>query len=452
MATATIYIPTIDDLYSTPASRDIVQTTPALGPEWIRHTVERRYPQHRLRVVYGEHGKLPAGPDLVRPGDAFFGVSCTSLTYRNALPLVDYARSIGVPVVIGGAHARNCSRAILRSRPGVWVAVAEGECVVADLLEGKDPRSIPGLLCDVEQRTTQPEIVPYEFEPFLHTSVDFENTFFKYGNNTAIMFRDDRAKRVVPVRGIPGCTKKTPCSFCSVQRVRKYDPPTRARYLADERRSIIEQFGSDVYIRDASDALPEQECLEILAREVKGGSGNRIYCSAMVWDIIQPERLATAREAGYTDILIGLDGFSPSLFSQIGKPSETHELTFKFLDMTRDLPLHLFVTGIVGWAGESRRTLAEARDTIQRLLTYPQVVMISVNYLLALPGTKVHHDMVKLGVIDPLDDCLNMRKAFSEHFRMKSPEIAFEEFKSYVDDKLLKLDPRVQQFIGFEAA
>jgi radical SAM superfamily enzyme YgiQ (UPF0313 family) len=453
MATATILVPPIDSLYATDSARYMGVSSPALGPEWIRHTVESLYPQHRVRIVYGQIGEELDPDTVIRRSDTFFGVSCTSLSYPPSVPFIKRAQELGVPVVVGGAHARTAVRALLRRRPGVMVATGWGESVVADLLNGVDPEKVPGLRCSLDSpQSGRPQTFPYEMVPFLHQTTDYTPFFTAWQRSGQRVYHDLAAQRVVAVRGITGCTKRSVCSFCAVQRVPPYDFENRGRYLAAERLDIIERFGGDTYIRDCSDALPDQRCLETLAEHLgDAADGVRTYCGAMVWELLEERRLESARRAGYTDFLIGLEAFCEPHLPYTGKPPETMRLLFEFLDRTRGDGIHIFVSGIIGWPGETAATLAESSRTIERLLTYPQIVSVSVNYLLALPGTIVHRDLAREGCLQLDDDMPDLRAAFLRHLELRSPTMSFGGLVEFVD-RVVALDPRVVQYTGFSAA
>ena len=249
------------------------------------------------------------------PDDTFMGISCTSLSYGPALPVMEYAQSIGVPVIVGGAHARTACRQILKSRRGVGVVTGAGEGVVEAVMNGVDLDQIPGLRFNLGERSLpSPDLFSYETIPFLHQTTDYQYFFDEWQNEGQRVYHDSSASRVVSVRGITGCHYKKVCSFCAVQRIKPYDPVERGKYLVQERKNIAAVYGDDSYIRDCSDALPATRTLEAMAQERNGDEDYRVYTGAMVWDLLEGNRLELARRAGYTDFLIGLEAFCQTAY------------------------------------------------------------------------------------------------------------------------------------------
>jgi radical SAM superfamily enzyme YgiQ (UPF0313 family) len=427
----------------------MINSSPALGPEWIRHNVELYHPEHELRVVYGEPDDRPTLDELMKPGDSFIGFSCTTLSYRPIIPLMEEANRRDIPVMVGGAHARLGHKAILKNRPYAMVVPDAGENAVMDLLNGLPREKIRGMRYKGGPPAKQSPGA-YETIPFLHQTIDYKGFAERFVTRSRKTFRDDSVDAVISVRGITGCTKTKACSFCAVQRVIPFDPVERARYMIAERRAIAREYGDNAYIRECSDSLPEPACLDAMGDVLEAQPmGNRVYCGGMVWELIDKDMYRQCRRAGYTDFLIGLESFYDQHFEHVFKPSDSIDMLFALLEKTKHEPVRFFVSGIVGWPGESETSLTKSLDVINRILEYPQVVSLSVNYLLALPGTAVFHDMVKLGAVNPEDDCHDLREVFQKNVELRCPDTNFDRLQRFVADAIEADSNRVVQYTGF---
>ena len=448
MASGVILLPSIESCYTTDSTRTISQILPALGPELIRHVIKLRYPQHDIRVAYGDHQHIEKLDDLVTPDDRFVGFSCTGLSYKPAIPLIREAQERGLPAIVGGVHPRLMSETILKRRPGLFVVTGPGEKIIEDLLNDVPLDEIEGLLSSGQPISEAPP-VPFEFRPFLHETTDYSMFFESWAGNGVKLYRDEGADRLVAVRGITGCSKRKTCSFCTVQRVEPYDPEVRAKYLLDERRSIIDHFGERVYILDCSDSLPSQDCLEAMAKNINGDAGRtRVHSGAMVWELARKERFDAALAAGYNDFLVGLEGYARQHLPLAFKPRESINMLYKLLEESKGSDARYFVSGIIGWPGETEETLQESFDNICRILEYDSVITIAANFLMPMPGSSLYYDLTKQGLIDPEDDGPNMQDAIVKHVD-QSCSVSLGRLQEFTK-KVAELDSRVIQVWGVE--
>jgi radical SAM superfamily enzyme YgiQ (UPF0313 family) len=345
-----------------------------------------------------------------------------------------------LPVLVGGSHARLTEAAILARHPGVFVVPGSGEDVVADVLDGVPFERIAGLAGGghLQVERAPPD---YNIRPFLHETTDYRPFFDVYAGAAAKMYPDKLAERLIAVRGVMGCPQPTPCKFCTVQRALAYDAEQRAEYLVDERRSILNRFGDHIYIFDCSDALPRQECLDAISRRTGGLPHTRLHSGAMVWDLVRPERFDAALRAGYNDFLVGLDGYARAHLAGMGKPADSIDMMYVLLERSRGTSARYFISGIVGWPGESERTLREASRTIGRLLEFDSVVEVAVNFLMPMAGSETHRELARQGIVDPLDDCPNLQAAFVQHVQ-RNCDVPLSRLRRFISD-VVALDARV---------
>ena len=451
MASGVIFVPTIEERYLVATSETASRMIPPLGAEWVRHVIECTFPQHKIRVVHGGDQPAESLDELMRPEDTFLGFSCTSLSYGKTLGLMEEAQQRNIPVFMGGVHARVLGRNIVKNRPGVNVITGPGENVLSSFLNGVPVDEIKGIWSTSVPRNGNDPGAPYEFHPFLHETTEYDSLFSEWGDRGNELYSDDESKMRIGVRGLMGCSKADMCSFCSAPRVKPYEVKRRAQYLMEERKSIVRQFGDLTYILDCSDSLPGKETLLEMAKYLSGGQiGTRVHCGSMVWELLDEEWRDLAWRAGYTDFLIGLEGYAQQFLPLAYKPEDSIDMVFRLLDKTRDSDIRYMISGIVGWPGETEETLQEASETVRRLLEYDSVIVVSVNCLMPLPGSPLFTDLRKTGYIDPDTDCPDMREMFKAHVKENCPELSVARLFEFTEE-MRSLDDRVIQVLGFAA-
>jgi radical SAM superfamily enzyme YgiQ (UPF0313 family) len=387
--------------------------------------------------------------EILGPEDRFLGLSCTSLSYGRALPLIEQAGERGIPVFVGGVHSRVMGRNIVRNRPRAIVVSGPGEYVLGDFLDGTPVEELEGVWTAAGGRRPTRRGVPYEFKPFLHETTDYSGRFSTWGGPGHRIYGDVTSEVRVAVRGLMGCSKPSVCFFCSAPRIKAYDVDSRARYMIEERRSIVESFGEDTYILDCSDCMPGKETLELMASEVGSDMGRtRVHCGAMVWELADDEWRRLARGAGYTDYLIGLEGYSPRFLHITSKPADSVEQCVDLLRRTLGTDLRFMISGIVGWPGECEESLCEARETILRLLEFQNVACVSVNCLVPLPGSPVYTQLMKDGAVDEHEDAPDLQELFRQHVERSCPETSVARLMDFIAS-MREVDSRVIQVMGF---
>ncbi len=381
MAKGLIFVPRVDDRYYTADAQLLSGILPWLGPEYVRLYAVLRG-GHDVKVVYED---LEPGLDIYKmvsdaPPDTLIGVSATSLSYGNAARIMESAHARGMRVVIGGPHARIAWRQILAHRPYALCACSQGEEPFLALLNDVPLDKVPGLTYrNPNGIARNPAVlISYEDLPLVNKTIDYEPFFKRWSAASGSLFQN-RKSRGISIRGVKGCAKPKPCAFCTVERMETYDPVTRARRIFKERTYARERFGDDVFIRECNDDLPNRECLEELSRLTPAGHDSLVYVYARIAPVLKDWKLV--KRAGYSHVLLGLESYSGVAFDVMGKSSDSLDQLLALLEKTKLSGMCFYISGLLGWPGESAETLDMARRNIETLLKYEHVKGIAIGCL-----------------------------------------------------------------------
>ncbi|MBI5814298.1 MAG: cobalamin B12-binding domain-containing protein [Nitrospinae bacterium] len=452
MAKGLIFVPRVDDRYYTADARLLSGILPWLGPEYVRLYAQVKG-GHDVRVIYDD---VDPGVDIYSmvaqaPPDTLIGISVTSLSYGAAARIMNIARAREMRVVLGGPHIRSAWRMILERRPYALCVTSSGEEAFLALLNDEPLDKAPGLafVGPGGIRQNPGANVQYEELPMINTTIDYE-PFFKRWDAASGSLYQNGGSRGVSIRGVKGCAKTKQCAFCSVERMESYDPVVRARQIFMERMDAAGRFGESVFIRECSDDLPNTECLEELGRLAQTGHDSPVYVYARIAPVLKKAELV--RKAGYTHLLLGLESFSGASYDVMGKPAKSFHQLKALLEKTRSSGMFFYISGILGWPGESVETLEMARRNIEELLKYDHIKGIAIGCLLLYPDTEFYLKLMQepgmaqkhLGRSEVLD----YSELFSDWLARFSDGLKLDAIESILGG-ICSMDPRINYISGF---
>lgn len=452
MAKGLIFVPRVDDCYYTTDAQLLSGILPWLGPEYVRLYAELKG-GHSVKVIYED-----LFPDLdiykmvsEAPVDTLIGISATSLSYGHASRIMQTAHNRGMRVVIGGPHARIAWRLILEHRPYALCSPYQGEVSFLALLDKMPPAEVPGLVYTNSSGIVHnpASLINYEELPLINTSIDYEPFFKRWRAACGSLFQRDKSKGI-SIRGIKGCAKAKPCAFCSVERMEAYNPITRARRIFQERVDARERFGPDVFIRECNDDLPTRACLEELCRLNTVKLDTSVYVYARIAQVRNNWKLV--QDAGYTHVLLGLESYGAIAFDEMGKSSDSLNQLHALLEETKSSGMCFYLSGILGWPGESPETLSTARRTIETLLRYEHIKGIAIGCLFLYPYTDFYNKlMAQPGMAQKHSmhgDIPDYRMLLRDWLRCFSGSLELDTIESVLRDTCA-IDPRINYISGF---
>jgi len=359
------------------------------------------------------------GPDLV-------GLSLTSsLVADVALDLADkIRRSLGVPVILGGAHPSVAPEECLEHAD--IVCIGEGDGAIADLAEalaaGRGYHDIPNLWTKANGKIHRNDVRP------LSDNLD-SLPFVSYGERDSYVIEYDRLEQADPATRIPmyhtyasrmACPFK--CSFCAgvwfrhelyagkgpVRRYRSVASILAEVKQARARNPNIEvvQFWDEIFAVRAPQGWLDEFC-ETFPREI--GLPYAIWSHP---SLINGRRVAQLRKAGLNSVVLGIESGSERVRREIINRGESNKTVLR---AAHALHQHGVTVGYdfildIPWLAEEN-----CRGTFELIMQLPRPLNAGLHSLSFLPRTAITSRALAEGLIQP-GQVAGADRALSERF------------------------------------
>jgi anaerobic magnesium-protoporphyrin IX monomethyl ester cyclase len=322
-------------------------------------------------------------------------------------------RAPGIRQVIGGPHA-TLDKEILSKLKYIDYAVArEGEMVMLDLVNGKNPKSIVGVASrnalGFINHTGDAEVLDCDELPFPERD--------KFYTLTEEQKLTVDVSYLVSIRGCP-----YRCNYCASpyswkRNKTQYRSPASVlkelHHLKDNywnrkrefdysqsanignKQNLIIKDNTMVYFVDDVFTIKEKRVKEILQGMIDQGL-NMPFKAEMRCDHLTPEVCRLLKEAGCARAKIGIETGSPRLLKEIQK-DETREELIAGCKMLKDAGVPITAYFMTGFPGETDDDLRETISLAKEI----DADYYSLSILSPYFGTKMYYDLVDRGF--PLD-------------------------------------------------
>lgn len=338
------------------------------------------------------------------------------LPFALAFARIARAAAPRATIVVGGPHATADPRSVLEREPAIDAVVrGEGErafpALVAAALEGRSFASLPGVVSRdaagglVEgppfERIHDVDALPYP----AYAKIDLEHLFALYERGYASKFAfgrpgSHRRMSLITSRGCPYT-----CSFCDAPQLaghafRAHSP----EYVLDHVGFLQRTYGiRHLHLNDDNLTVKRARCLAILR-------GLRDRFPGLTWDTpngvraddLDDELVATAKQAGCTYLILGVESGDPEVLERVVKKRLSLDAVVRAARACQRVGLDVHAFYLLGLPGETpramHRTLAFAHDLLVRYGVVPHVNVVEPHV-----GTEVHAIAERDGLLtDPL--------------------------------------------------
>ena len=352
-------------------------------------------------------------PDLV-------GFSSNALQWLFAR---DYARTLkaarpDLPLVIGGVHATLVPDQVWAERIFDVLCLGEGEYPMRDLLEalsrGRDYRRIPNLWVRdgeaVIQNPLRSWINPLDELPFPDRSI---------WENDLVLGENDHEAALMASRGCPyACTY---CSNSALRRLEAGGPHVRLKspeYVIAEiadltRRYDVRSLFFEDEIFTLKRAWVDRFC-ELYRAQFKIP-----FIIYVRQELVDRSILETLREAGCTEIKLGVETGNERLRREVLGRKTTNEQIIRFYRLAHELGLKTWIFNMVGIPGDTPETIAETMDLNREI----RANHVQVTMFYPFPGTPLYELCRREGYLADHDS----PSVFYEHSILQLPTITREE-------------------------
>ncbi|MCP3924081.1 MAG: radical SAM protein [Desulfobacterales bacterium] len=321
----------------------------------------------------------------------FFLVQIFTMNRVESYHIIKMAKEISpeMKVIAGGVHASIYPGQLLDKLPVDLVVIGEGEVTIVELLEelsaGRDWSSVKGIAYKKDG------FVVFTDERPLIEELDT----LPFPKHELFMKPEREVACILTSRGCP-----FKCSFCCLHSIsRRKFRKRSAKNAVDEVEYIVNTFKNIKTIQIADDTFtldPQRAmdfCKEIIQRKIK----INFWCSARIKPA-SVELFKLMEEAGFTSIGFGLETGSEKLLKSIHK-SITREDVIETFEMLKDIKINIFTYLMVGFPGETKETVGETIDLINKLRKIKYFEFAGAALLWVYPNTEVYEQLCDAGSI-----------------------------------------------------
>ena len=384
-----------------------VQTRyPALGLGYLAASLNRAYGEEvRVRIVgRGVETALREDPP------ALVGLSTVSENFGRAARYAAAAKSLGVPVVVGGAHISQVPETLTADMD--VACLGEGEETIVTLVRlsmekgewlKEDLASVPGIAFrDGGRLVENPRPAPLgQGEQWLDRLPVPDRSPFTVRSHTNMLTSR-------------GCPHR--CLFCASTR---YWPGLRffsAEYVAEEVRLLVERhrvnyitFHDDLFLAHR----PRLERLaELLGRNGVLKRGVRFSCSASVTHL-DDDTVRLIKSMNFVTVAMGLESGNDTVLKYLKGPAFSVEKNAAAVEALHRHGIHAHGSFILGSPIE---TWDSVRDTYEFIRRTP-LSLPGINVLTPLPGTPVWDLALKAGLVSLDMDWSRLAIDFQHNWR-----------------------------------
>lgn len=284
-------------------------SSPPVGIAYLATFLKRRGHEVRVMDLQIERADYDYLSDIKTFGPELVGVSFVSCGYRQSYSLIDEIKNkLGVTVIIGGAHPSTLRGEVLKECKANFAVYREGEYTLLELVEGKSPSGIKGLIW----RDGENIVVNPPREPLL----DLDSLPFPdYEMFKLKQYSQNR----IPLNTARGCPHL--CTYCAVDLVigrsfRARSPKNVVDEIEFWYRKGYRNFGfnDSTFTENMKRAVQIAE--ELIKRNIK-----------IEWDLrtgirvdrVNRELLQKLKQAGCNFIAFGIESTDPEVLKLMHK-------------------------------------------------------------------------------------------------------------------------------------
>jgi anaerobic magnesium-protoporphyrin IX monomethyl ester cyclase len=340
----------------------------------------------------------------------------------------------GTMIVLGGIHATLMYAQLLKKYPFVIIIRGEGEATFTHLLEETSLTKIEGIAYSdngiVIKNPDRELIQCLDDLPFPKHEL-----FFK-GNRTGAS--------ILTSRGCPNS-----CSFCCLNPISKRKVRYRSvKNVISEVEYLIRTFPNleTIWFHDDSFFLDNKRVIAFCDEIIKRGIRTSFICSGRAKPISE-EMVMKLELAGFKSVMLGLESGDEYVL-ELSHKGIVREDVVRATRLFAKTKIQLSVFIIVGLPGESRQTILNAAEFLQKLQRIKYLFFYDIGVLTVYPGTEVYDLMKQAGQID---DDFWLTAAPTPYYTVDHQPEVIQEYKellmSYISvEKIITPSGFIHQF------
>ncbi len=318
-----------------------------------------------------------------------------------------------IPCVAGGPHVSTFRKNFLKKCDIDFAVKLEGEITLMELINGKKPANILGLLYKengiVYENDDRPFIKNLDKIPFPKYK-KFELTKYK-----------DKAISIISSRGCP-----FQCIYCPVNvAIGKKFRTKSANNIYSEIKYWYNKGYRKIKIQDDNFTLEKKRVLELCQLLIKNRRRDLVFtCPTGVRaDRIDREILTYMKKAGFITIAIGVEGGNNKTLKTLKKGESIEEIEEK-IALACEIGFDVILYFLIGAPGETEKDVI---DSFQLALKYP-VTEVFFYSIIPFPATELYEWIKKKKLfLAPLEQYLNTSNPYGNIPYFVTKELPYDK-------------------------
>lgn len=369
------------------------------------------------------------GPDIigmtVRTGKFFIAKTVVEMLKK---------RFPDIPVVIGGNHVTaDPGHSLARIKADYGIR-GEGEYSFLRLVKALSENDGTALDMDGLSYRKDGKIV---HNPPARLIEDLDRIPFP--NRDALMYNSVMAPEhfgnIFASRGCPFA-----CTFCDsrttwTRKVRRRSP----KNVVDELVSVKERHGTSFFTFNDDCFVTKKEDTFALCDEIDGRGLSKLPKKEFRWwceihpNIVTEELVERMKKSGCVAIAIGVESGSQRTLDHIHKANSV-DVIRKAANAIKKFDVDLVTFAMIGFPWETEGDIRSTVDLLEEL----EPITANLSVFTPLPGTELHRDCEKDGLINYGEDFLNLYYFRSSHFY--NPGISKERSEAIIRESFARVD------------
>ena len=314
----------------------------------------------------------------------YIGVTDWFCKHKNALRILEKAKSIGAITLVGGPNATHLADRYLNNQPYVdYVVTGDGEDAMLQLVSNCPLEFIPNLVYRKDGKVVHNR----KANVTLNRTFDLENVVnFDPANHPK--------HHPFPISSIRGCIKESKgerCSFCSIAHTLKI---MSAELVWEQIDILHEKYGFTYFFETGDSFLvgkwPERllQCRPAHLSHIEF----RVYASP---EEISYENIQVLKKLNAREVFIGVEHTDKAILNRAHKyhtPDEMEELLV-MIDEAGIRPLLPFIFGL---PGETKETLKKNCEFIESIMTKRPNTHVTIAIPIPLFGTELFNELAAI--------------------------------------------------------
>ncbi|MEE2986831.1 MAG: radical SAM protein [Nitrospinota bacterium] len=347
-------------------------------------------------------------------------------TIAEDLRLAESAKkSFGARLIFTGQHPMAHPEEVLKIAD--FVCIGEYEYAVLDLVQGKDPKKIPGVYPNERAELIDVNSLPYPEDDDIRR-IDYHEPNCRY--------------RQIQMYGSRGCPRR--CNFCAAATLYYDELNWRPRDVSDivrEIRKLTEKYPEMEGVFFDEEVHNIRKNFNIaLAREIRKEDLDHLKYEAMCeYASLDEEAMEEMYKAGYYKIRFGVETGSDRVAEKmtLGKKHDLEKLK-RMLKFGKKIGLFFYGTFSIGGLGSSVEEDQKTVDLIYELSSQGLMQEVQVSINTPQPGTDFYRTCVEDSLLNPEVDLENFDG--NGHVVVDYPHYKADQIKSMFQKALSAFD------------